>query len=81
MITETDDIQRALDAAAIAMPELAADRAALLRRLVGIGAESMAASGAEDLARRVVAIRQTAGSVDHVYRADEADLLRAEWPA
>lgn len=41
MITETDQLARAIDAAALGWPELADDRGALLRRLIGLGADTV----------------------------------------
>ena len=80
MITETDDVAAAIDAAAQVWPEIRGDRAALLRKVVQQGAESLAASGAEAVARRMSAIRRTAGALPDVYRQDEARRLREEWP-
>lgn len=80
MITETDEVARAIDEAAILWPELRGDRAALLRRIIERGAASVEASGAEHVTRRVLAIRETAGTLAGVYRPDEARLLREEWP-
>lgn len=81
MITETEDVARAIDAATVIWPELRDDRSALLRRIIQRGAESVTQSGAEFAARRVVAIRTTAGSIAGVYRPDEAERMREEWPA
>jgi len=79
-VTETVDIAHAIDAAAIVWPELRDDRAALLRRIIERGAESIMASRAEETVRRITAIRQTAGTLPGVYRSGEAQLLREEWP-
>lgn len=75
MLTESDDIARALNDAAIAWPELRSDRAALLRKLVEAGHATLNASGG---ARDVV--RGVAGAATGVYpRGARNDLLR-EWP-
>jgi hypothetical protein len=81
MITETAEIERALDEAAALWPELGGDRPALLRRLIARGAHAVEAERAERLARRRDAIRETAGALTGVYPADAAQRLKDEWPA
>ncbi len=80
-ITETDSIAHAIDVARQTWPEVADDRAALLRRLVEHGAARLEASGAEQRVRRLLAVDDTAGILAGVYRTDEARLLHDEWPA
>jgi uncharacterized protein (DUF2236 family) len=80
MITETDDVARTLDAAMRVWPELRNDRAALLRRVLDRGAESVERDADERRTRRLAAIRETSGSMTGVYRPNEAQLLREEWP-
>lgn len=80
MITETDDVAQGLDTAARIWPELRDDRAALLRRVVERGVESVERDADERRARRLAAIRETSGSLAGVYRPNEAQLLREEWP-
>lgn len=75
MLTETDELARALDDAAVAWPELRGDRPALLRRLVQAGHESLNGAGGV----RVV-VRAAAGAATGAYpRGARAELL-AEWP-
>lgn len=79
-VTETDDVARALDAAAREWPELRDDRAALLRRLIERGFESLTASGAEELTRRRAALASLTGSMTAQFPADYREGLRREWP-
>jgi len=79
-ITETDEVARALDRAAKVWPELRHDRSALLRRIVERGTADLDREHDVWLERRRAAIRETAGSLTGVYRPDERQLLRDEWP-
>ncbi len=80
MITETDDIERAIDDAAIAWPDLRGDRAALLRRLIEHGADVARTTRDERRRQRRKAIRETSGLMTGMYPADAAQSLRDEWP-
>lgn len=80
MVTETDDVARALDAASHEWPELGGDRAALLRRLIARGHESLHASGAEELTRRRAALAALAGSLTGEFPPGHRESLRREWP-
>lgn len=80
-VTETDDVARALDAAAREWPDLHGDRAALLRRLIARGYESLHASGAEELARRRAALADLGGIMTGAYPPGYLEDLRREWPA
>ena len=80
MITETDEVERAIDDAALAWPELAADRAALLRRLIAEGAEVAHGARAERSTQRRAAIRDTAGKFAGLWPADVVQQMRDEWP-
>ena len=79
-ITETDEIARALDAAARVWPELRDDRASLLRRVLERGTDAVRRDDSDRRARRIAAIREGAGSMAGVYRPDEVQRLRDEWP-
>lgn len=79
-VTETDAIAHALDVAARAWPDLRDDRAALLRRLIERGAESAESAVEQAVAERLEAIRATAGAGTGLYRPNERELLREEWP-
>lgn len=77
-ITETDEVAAALDAAAEHWPE--ESRARLLRRLVDEGHRSLAARRTAGIEERRAALRRTAGSMTGVYRKDELERLREDWP-
>lgn len=79
-ITETDDVARALDAAARIWPELRDDRASLLRRVIERGLEAVERDDEARRTRRLAAIRAGAGSMTGIYPPGEADRLRNEWP-
>lgn len=79
-MTETETIASALDVAARAWPELHDDRAALLRKLIERGAETAESAVEQALADRLEAIRATAGAGTGLYRPNERELLREEWP-
>ncbi len=78
-ITETDDVAAALDAAAEHWP--GESRAGLLRRLVHEGHRAIDASSARRRLDRLAALRQAKGAMTGVYRPDELERLRDEWPA
>jgi hypothetical protein len=80
MITETDEVERALDQAALIWPEIRDDRAALLRRVIERGAEAVTSTVRERRGQRRAAIRETAGILAGVYPPGAARLLKEEWP-
>ncbi len=74
-LTETEEIARALDDAALAWPELRGDRGALLRRLVEEGRASVHVDGG--VHKRVAA---AAGAATGAYPRNARAELLAEWP-
>jgi hypothetical protein len=80
MITETDEIEVVLDAAARLWPALRDDRAALLRRVIARGSDSVLAERAQQRAERRAAIRETAGMFTGMWPADAVQQMRNEWP-
>jgi len=80
MITETDDITAALDAAARRWPESADNRAELIRRLICEHLPGEQTARMQRLVARRDRIRAGAGSVTDVWPANWRDELRAEWP-
>lgn len=74
LLTETDDLAAAIDAAAPLYP--GESRAAVLRHLVDLGAEAIAQQ--QDRRRRLV--RDRAGRYPGLYPSDHLDELRSEWP-
>lgn len=79
-VTETDDLAAALDAAARRWPEDKGSRSRLLLRLVEQGRASLDAERGARLARRRAAVRRTAGVLKGVYRPNELEELRKDWP-
>lgn len=78
-ITETDDVAAALDAAAERWP--GESRATLLRRLVHEGYRALDAESARRRLGRLAAVRKASGAMTGVYRSDEPERLRDDWPA
>lgn len=74
LLTETDDLAEAIDAAAPLYP--GDSRADVLRHLVYLGAETIA----ERQGRRREAVRDLAGRYPGLYPAGYLDVLREEWP-
>ncbi len=80
MITETDEVERAIDDAARVWPELRDNRAALLRRVIERGAEAVGEAAAAKREQRRRAIRETSGMFTGMYPPGEAARLKLEWP-
>lgn len=80
MITETDEIARALDDAAKQWPEERDSRGRLLRRLIAEGHKALRKEREEYLAERERAIRDTSGALTGVYHKGYLEELRADWP-
>lgn len=80
MITETDEVEKILDDAALVWPELRDDRAALLRRVLTRGAESIDPVPERGREERRRAIRETAGMFTGMWPPGEAARLKLEWP-
>lgn len=78
-ITETDDVAAALDAAAERWP--GESRATLLRRLVHAGHRALDTTEAQRRLDRLAAVRRASGAMTGVYRSDELQRLRDDWPA
>lgn len=74
-LTETDEIARALDDAALVWPELRGDRTALLRKLVEAGRASVRVDGGVH-----ALISGAAGAATGAYPRDARATLVAEWP-
>ena len=74
VLTETDDVERAIDRAAPLFP--GESRAGVLRRLIALGAAAIEESSEQH--RRQV--RERAGRHPDVYSSDELEQLRKDWP-
>lgn len=73
-LTETDDIAAALADAAQRWPGESPSE--LLRHLVAEGRAALH----ESIEAERTAVRETSGSLTGVYRRDEIENLRADWP-
>ena len=80
MITETDEIAAAIDAAAVRWPELAGERAELLRRLIAENGRALMLQSGDAAARKRLAIQVAAGSMTGVWPEGWLEELRSEWP-
>lgn len=81
MITETDEISAAMEAAARRWPADRRRPARLLRHLIEAGAAAIAEDADRGLADRRAAIEAARGSLSGVYEHGYLDDLRDEWPA
>jgi len=79
-VTESDAIARALDDAARRWPEDADKRGKLLLRLVELGHAELAGELEQARERRRRAVEETAGALTGVYRPNELEILREDWP-
>ncbi len=75
-ITDTGELSEQLNEAQRRWPDVR-DRKELLLRLAAAGRDAIE----REASRRSDAIRQTAGALTGVYRADELKRLRDDWPA
>lgn len=76
-VTETDEIERALDVAARRWPEDRGRRTRLLMRVV----RDWARHQDDDRRQHRQALRRTSGSMTGVFPEGHLDDLRDEWPA
>jgi hypothetical protein len=75
-ITDTGKVSEQLDEAQRHWPEVR-DRKELLLRLAAVGRAAIE----READARADAIKQTAGALTGVYRPDELERLREDWPA
>jgi len=80
MITETDEVAEALDAAAARWPDVGSRRELLLR-LVEQGRHAIEREQADAAERRRAAIRRTSGALTGAYEPGYLERLRDDWPA
>jgi hypothetical protein len=80
MITETEEIARALNDAARHWPQDSKRPAKLLLDLVREGHRAIAADAERAVADRQTAIERTGGALTGVYPADYLEQLRGDWP-
>lgn len=79
-ITETDEIARALDLAAVRWPADRDNRAKLLQRLIGEGHRVVTEHEERRVSERRAAIERTSGSLTGVYPPGYLAELREDWP-
>lgn len=77
-VTETDELAAALDEAAIRWPELS--RGQLITRLALEGQRAAAAQQRERRDARLKALSRHSGTLTGVYRAEDLEALREDWP-
>lgn len=75
-ITDTGELSELLDEAQRRWPDVR-DRKELLLRLAAAGREAIEREASE----RSAAIEETAGALTGVFRTDELERLREDWPA
>jgi hypothetical protein len=79
-ITETDEVSRALAAAARRWPEDEASRGRLLMRLVREGHRAIEPEDDAEVERRRQAVLRTRGALQGVYPPGYLEKLRNDWP-
>ena len=80
MITETDPIARALDAAAARWPADRGARHRLLLHLIEEGHRALLAEQDSSVEARRIAVASTSGILTGVYGENYLADLRSEWP-
>ncbi len=75
-VTDTGELSELLDQAQRRWPDVH-DRKELLLRLAAAGRDAIEREASE----RGEAVRETSGALTGVYRADELERLREDWPA
>jgi hypothetical protein len=80
VITETDDVARALDVAAQRWPEDRNDRRRLLLRLIHAGCVSAEEERDAHTAAGRDAIARTSGALTGLYEEGYLERLREDWP-
>lgn len=80
MITETDELAKALEAAALLWPSERISRSSLLRKVLEVGVEEVVKQAASVKSSRMREIEKQAGSLSGVWPAGWLAELRDEWP-
>ncbi|MDQ3454090.1 MAG: hypothetical protein M3513_01115 [Actinomycetota bacterium] len=81
LVTETDQVARALDDAASRWPEDKGRRGKLLLHLVEHGHKALLDEADSNRQERRAAIRRTSGALTGTYEPDYLERLRDDWPA
>lgn len=80
MITESDQLAKAIDYAAQIRPDLRDERADLLRYIIDLGIQSVDAELLAGIESRKKAIAEASGSMTGIWPENWRELMRAEWP-
>jgi hypothetical protein len=80
VLTETDQLARALDDAAKRWPEEAGNRPRLLLRLLDEGHRAVVRDRRRTIRDHERAVASTSGALTGMYGAGYLDELRADWP-
>lgn len=80
MITETEELTRALDAAASLWPADKDKRAELLRHIIEQGVDVVESLADKKAEKRRAAIHAVSGSMTGIWPANWREQLREEWP-
>lgn len=80
MITETDELAKALEAAALLWPSERLSRSSLLRKVLEVGVEQVVQQAASARSSRLREIEKQAGSLSGVWPGGWLAELRDEWP-
>lgn len=80
MITETDQVARAIDDAARRWPEEGGNRPRLLLRLLEEGHRAVTGERQRRVTAHRDAVAGTSGTLTGMYEAGYLDDLRSEWP-
>ena len=81
MVTETDEVARALDEAAEHWPAERASRRRLLLRLIEEGHRALRERDERAVEDRRAAIADTSGTLTGAFGKDYLERLREDWPA
>jgi hypothetical protein len=80
MITETDELEVAIQQAAELWPELRGQRGQLLRRILEVGSAEIKRTSTADHAQRIQQIKAVAGSFNGVWPVGWREELAGDWP-
>jgi len=81
LVTESDEVAKALDDAAERWPQDSGSRAKLLVHLVEEGHRALIRDAADRAAERRAAVERTSGALTGLYGVDYLADLRTDWPA
>lgn len=81
MITETDELERAIAAAAALWPTDSEHRTALVRHILDLGVASITELLAQSERQRTATLNGVAGSLTGVWPTGWREEIATEWPA